>query len=92
MEPTENDTLKQDPPKHDTGGTEPKSVGTKIVETLDAVIDDTGDLMGGSKAAKVAGGAAIGVVAGVLLPFSILTGAVLGGAYAAWRQSQRPRL
>ena len=84
MDPTENDTLKPDP-----SGTEPKSVGTKIVETIDAVIDDTGDLMGGSKAAKVAGGAAIGVIAGVLLPFSILTGAVIGGAYAAWRQSQR---
>ncbi len=84
MEPTENDTLKQEA----TGG-DAKSMGTKIVETLDAVIDDTGDLMGGSKAAKVAGGAAIGVIAGVILPFSILTGAVIGGAYVAWRQSQR---
>ena len=84
MEPTENDTLKQD-----STGTEAKSMGTKIVDTLDAVIDDTGDLMGGSKAAKVAGGAAIGVIAGVILPFSLLTGAVIGGAYAAWRQSQR---
>ncbi len=92
MEPTENKTLKHDAPEHDTGGTEPKSIGTKIVDTFDAVIDDTGDLMGGSKAAKVAGGAAIGVIAGVILPFSLLTGAVLGGAYAAWRQSQRPRL
>jgi hypothetical protein len=64
-------------------------MGTKIIETLDAVIDDTGDLMGGSKAAKVAGGAAIGVIAGVVLPFSIITGAVIGGAYAAWRQSQK---
>ena len=84
MEPTENDTLKQD-----AAGTEAKSMGTKIVETLDAVIDDTGDLLGGSKASKVAGGAAIGVIAGVILPFSLLTGAVIGGAYAAWRQSQR---
>jgi hypothetical protein len=25
----------------------------------------------------------------VILPFSILTGAIIGGAYAAWRQSQR---
>jgi hypothetical protein len=84
MDPTENDTLKPDP-----NAPEAKSMGTKIVETLDAVIDDTGDLMGGSKAAKVAGGAAIGVIAGVILPFSILTGAVIGGAYAAWRQSQK---
>jgi hypothetical protein len=84
MDPTENDTLKPDP-----NAPEAKSMGTKIVETLDAVIDDTGDLMGGSKAAKVAGGAAIGVIAGVVLPFSILTGAVIGGAYAAWRQSQK---
>jgi hypothetical protein len=45
--------------------------------------------MGGSKAAKVAGGAAIGVIAGVILPFSLVTGAIIGGAYAAWRQSQR---
>lgn len=84
MDPTENDTLKQDP-----SATEPKSVGQKIVETLDAVIDDAGDLLGGSKASKVAGGAAIGVLAGVVLPFSVLTGAVIGGAYAAWRQSKR---
>jgi len=83
MDPTENDTLKKDPSSSE------KSMGTKIVETLDAVIDDTGDLMGGSKTAKVAGGAAIGVIAGVILPFSILTGAVIGGAYAAWRQSQK---
>ena len=87
MDPTENDTLKSD-----NGSTDPKSVGAKIVDTIDAVIDDTGDLMGGSKAAKVAGGAAIGVIAGVILPFSLLTGAIIGGAYAAWRQSQRPRL
>ena len=84
MDPTENDTLKPDP-----NAPEAKSMGTKIVETLDAVIDDTGDLMGGSKTAKIAGGAAIGVIAGVVLPFSILTGAVIGGAYAAWRQSQK---
>jgi hypothetical protein len=84
MDPTENDTLKPDP-----NAPEAKSMGTKIIETLDAVIDDTGDLMGGSKAAKVAGGAAIGVIAGVVLPFSIITGAVIGGAYAAWRQSQK---
>jgi hypothetical protein len=84
MDPTENDTLKKD-----AAGSGEKSMGTKIVETLDAVIDDTGDLMGGSKAAKVAGGAAIGVIAGVILPFSVLTGAVIGGAYAAWRQTQK---
>jgi hypothetical protein len=84
MDPTENDTLKQD-----ATGTGTKSMGTKIVETLDAVIDDTGDLMGGSKTAKVAGGAAIGVIAGVILPFSVLTGAIIGGAYAAWRQTQK---
>jgi hypothetical protein len=84
MDPTENDTLKKD-----ATGTGEKSMGTKIVETLDAVIDDTGDLMGGSKAAKIAGGAAVGVIAGVILPFSVLTGAVIGGAYAAWRQTQK---
>lgn len=84
MEPTENEAHKVDD--------KPRSTGKAIVDTLDAVIDDTGDLMGGSRAAKVAGGAAIGVIAGVILPFSLLTGAVIGGAYAAWRQSQRPRL
>ncbi len=74
--------------KEPTDG-ETKTFGTKVVETLDAVIDDAGDLMGGSKASKVAGGAAIGVIAGVVLPFSMLTGAIIGGAYAAWRQSAR---
>lgn len=84
MKPTENEAHKVDD--------QPRSTGKAIVDTLDAVIDDTGDLMGGSKAAKVAGGAAIGVLAGVVLPFSILTGAVIGGAYAVWRQSQRSKL
>jgi hypothetical protein len=84
MEPTKNKAQRMDD--------QPRTTGQAIIDTIDAVIDDTGDLMGGSRAAKVAGGAAIGVVAGVLLPFSILTGAVVGGAYSAWRQSQRSKL
>ena len=74
MEPTDN---------------EPKTTGQTIVDTLDAVIDDAGDMMGGSKASKIAGGAAIGAVAAVVLPFSLLTGAIIGAGYALWRQSAR---
>ena len=68
---------------------EPKTTGQTIVDTLDAVIDDAGDLMGGSKASKIAGGAAIGAVAAVVLPFSLLTGAIIGAGYSLWRQSAR---
>ena len=81
MDPTEND------PKPAAG----KNMGEKIVETLDAVIDDTGDLMGGTKASKIAGGAAIGAIAGIILPFSLVTGAAVGAIYSAWRQSQRTK-
>jgi len=73
----------------DPSGKQPKSTGEKIVETVDAVIDDVGDLMGGSKASKIAGGATIGAVAGIILPFSLLTGAAIGAVYSAWRQSAR---
>jgi hypothetical protein len=86
MEPTIIDMPKADTTETEARG---KGFGTKVVEALDAVIDDAGDLLGGSKASKVAGGAAIGVVAGVLLPFSLLTGAVVGAGYAAWRQTKR---
>jgi hypothetical protein len=78
-----------DPTDNEPKAAAEKGMGEKIVETLDAVIDDAGDLMGGSKASKIASGAAIGVIAGVVLPFSLLTGAIIGGAYAAWRQSAR---
>ncbi|MEP6786073.1 MAG: hypothetical protein ABI898_10075 [Sphingomonadales bacterium] len=77
MEPTDN---------------EPRTTGKAIIDTLDAVIDDAGDLMGGTRTSKIAGGAAIGAVAAVVLPFSLLTGALIGAGYSAWRQSNRPRL
>lgn len=80
MDPTDNDPKPTD-----------KNMGEKIVDTLDAVIDDAGDLMGGTKASKIAGGAAIGAIAGIILPFSLVTGAAVGAIYSAWRQSQRTK-
>ena len=80
-----------DPTENDPKSSNDKNMGEKIVETLDAVIDDAGDLMGGTKASKIAGGAAIGAIAGIILPFSLVTGAAVGAIYSAWRQSQRTK-
>jgi len=81
-----------DPTDHDPKPAGDKTMGEKVIETLDAVIDDAGDLMGGTKSSKIAGGAAIGAIAGILLPFSIVTGAAVGAIYSAWRQSNRKEL
>lgn len=80
------------PTDHDPKPTDDKTMGEKVIETLDAVIDDAGDLMGGTKASKIAGGAAIGAIAGIILPFSLVTGAAVGAIYSAWRQSSRKDL
>jgi hypothetical protein len=68
-----------------------RTTGEVIVDTIDAVIDDAGDLMGGTRTSKIAGGAAIGALAAVVLPFSLVTGALIGAGYSAWRQSNRSK-
>lgn len=62
---------------------------TGVIGMLDSVIEDAGDVIGGARGQKIAGGAAIGALAAVVLPFSLVTGALIGGAYAAWRQSTK---
>jgi hypothetical protein len=68
---------------------EPKTSENAIVTTINAVIDDASDLVGGTRGSKIVGGAAVGALAAVVLPVSLLTGAVIGGAYSIWRQSKR---
>ena len=67
---------------------EPSKTGNVVIDTLDAVIDDAGELIGG-RGQKIAGGAAVGAIAAVVLPFSLVTGALIGAGYAAWRQAKR---
>ena len=62
---------------------------TGVIGMLDSVIEDAGDVIGGARGQKIAGGAALGALAAVVLPFSLVTGALIGGAYAAWRQSTK---
>ena len=62
---------------------------TGVIGMLDSVIGDAGDVIGGARGQKIAGGAALGALAAVVLPFSLVTGALIGGAYAAWRQSTK---
>ena len=76
----------------DTIENEPRSDARKstgVIGMLDSVIEDAGDVIGGARGQKIAGGAALGALAAVVLPFSLVTGALIGGAYAAWRQSTK---
>jgi hypothetical protein len=68
---------------------EPRKPSNTIVDTIDAVIEDAGEVIGGAKGQKIAGGAAVGALAAIVLPVSLVTGALIGGVYAAWRQSTK---
>jgi hypothetical protein len=66
-----------------------RQTGDGIAESLDRVVDKVGDAIGGPNGNKVLGGAAVGVLAAVVLPISLGVGAVLGAGYAAYRQMNK---
>lgn len=66
-----------------------RAVGDDVVEALDSVVDQTSKLIGGENGNKLIGGAAVGALAAIVLPISIVTGALLGAGYAALRKSNR---
>ncbi|WP_066653509.1 MULTISPECIES: hypothetical protein [Sphingomonas] len=66
-----------------------RAVGDDVVEALDAAVDQTSKLIGGENGNKLIGGAAVGALAAIVLPISIVTGALLGAGYAALRKSNR---
>lgn len=66
-----------------------RAVGEDVVEALDSAVNQTTKLIGGENGNKLIGGAAVGALAAIFLPFSIVTGALLGAGYAAYRKSNR---
>lgn len=56
-----------------------------VAERIDDVVDGAGELIKGDSGQKIAGGALVGAAAAVVLPVSILGGAVLGAGYALFR-------
>jgi hypothetical protein len=63
-----------------------RAVGDDVVEMLDSAVDKTSTLIGGEDGNRLVGGAVVGALAAIVLPFSLLTGALLGAGYAAYRK------
>ncbi len=66
-----------------------RAVGEDVVEVLDSAVDQTSKFIGGENGNKLIGGAAVGALAAIVLPISIVTGALLGAGYAVLRKSNR---
>ena len=56
-----------------------------VVGKIDGAIDSVGDMLTGESGKRIVGGAAIGAVAAVALPVSLVGGALIGAGYAALR-------
>jgi hypothetical protein len=65
------------------------SAADTVTETLDRAVDGAANLLDGENGRKVAGGAAIGALAAIVLPISLIGGALLGAGYAAYRQMNK---
>ena len=66
-----------------------RAVGEDVVEALDSAVDYTSKAIGGENGNTLVGGAAVGALAGIFLPFSILTGALIGAGYVVYRKMKR---
>ena len=62
------------------------AVAADAAELLDSAVEKTSEFVGGN---TLVGGAAVGALAAIVLPFSIVTGALLGAGYAAYRKMNR---
>ena len=63
-----------------------RAFGEDVADVLDGAVDQTSKLIGGEDGNRIVGGAVIGAVAAIVLPFSLVTGALLGAGYAAYRK------
>ena len=66
-----------------------KAVGADIADVLDSAVDRTARFIGGDDGNKIVGGAAVGALAAIVLPISLVGGALLGAGYAAYRKTNR---
>jgi hypothetical protein len=65
-----------------------KAVADDVTEALDKAVDSAAELIGGGENSRLIGGAAIGALAALVLPVSLIGGALLGAGYAAYRQKR----
>jgi hypothetical protein len=65
------------------------SVGDKVTEVLDSAVDKATEVIAGPDGSKLVGGAAVGALAAIVLPFSIGFGLLAGAGYAAYRQLKK---
>jgi hypothetical protein len=66
-----------------------RSAADTVTNTLDRAVDGAADLLDGENGKKIAGGAAVGALAAIILPISLIGGALLGAGYAAYRQMNK---
>ena len=66
-----------------------RSAADTVTDTLDRAVDGAANMLNGENGRKLAGGAAVGALAGIVLPISLIGGALLGAGYAAYRQMNR---
>lgn len=57
-----------------------------VTGKIDGAVDSVGEFLTGESGKKVVGGAAVGALAAVVLPVSLVGGALLGAGYAVFRQ------
>ena len=65
------------------------AVGADVADALDGAVDKATKFIGGADGNTLVGGAAVGALAAVFLPISLLGGALLGAGYAAYRKTNR---
>ncbi|WP_375396891.1 hypothetical protein [uncultured Sphingomonas sp.] len=75
-------------PKKTTFEDTVRAVGDDVTDLLDSAVDHTAKFLGGENGNKLVGGAAVGALAAIVLPISLLGGALLGLGYAALRKNQ----
>lgn len=66
-----------------------RAVGADVADILDGAVDRASRAIGGENGNTLVGGAAVGALAAIFLPFSLVTGALLGAGYAAYRKTNR---
>ena len=66
-----------------------RAVGADVADVLDSAVDKTTKFIGGQDGNRIVGGAAVGALAAIFLPVSLLGGALLGAGYAAYRKMNR---
>lgn len=66
-----------------------RAVADDVTDALDGAVEQTTRFIGGENGNTLVGGAAVGALAAIVLPFGLVTGALLGAGYAAYRKMNR---